>query len=134
MMYVHAVQSTFWNQVVSEIVKEDNYFEVPYSQGVFRFSEKYYDASIPLIGFGTEFEHKQVQEAYQNIMKKHGLCKRDFIINQIPELSSEGSERVMDVMINNLAINKINENTYRIKFDLPKGSYATIVIKKLFKS
>ena len=134
MFYIHAVQSFFWNEIVSEIVSESNCFRVDYSKGTFCFTNDiFYDESIPLLGFGTKFEYKQVEELYKKIMKKYSIYRRDFIINQIPELSSEGSERVIDVMIDNLVINKADK-AHLIKFTLPKGSYATIVIKKLFKS
>ena len=79
-----------------------------------------------LIGFGTE-ETKGVN----NILKEEGVKLRDFIIRQIPELSSEGAYRDLFVEIYNLDIKKTKQG-YILKFKLKKGSYATEVIKQLF--
>ncbi len=103
-LYVHSYQSYLWNEMV---VKSN---------------VKY----IPIIGFGTK-----ITENIKGILEKEEITTRDFIIKQIPELSSEGVERDLFVNIKNLKIEKIKKG-YIIRFTLPKGSYATEVIKQIF--
>ena len=103
-LYVHSYQSYLWNEMV---VKSN---------------VKY----IPIIGFGTK-----ITENIKGILEKEGITSRDFIIKQIPELSSEGVERNLFVKIKNLKIEKI-EKGYIIRVTLPKGSYATEAIKQIF--
>ncbi len=103
-LYVHSYQSYLWNEMVAKSNVK----------------------TLPIIGFGTE-----VTKDIQKILEKEGINSRDFIIKQIPELSSEGTERDLFVDIKNLEIEKI-EKGYIIRFILPKGSYATETIKQIF--
>ena len=103
-LYVHSYQSYLWNEMV---VKSST-------------------KTLPIIGFGTK-----ITENIKGILEKEEITTRDFIIKQIPELSSEGVERNLFVKIKNLKIEKIKKG-YIIRFTLPKGSYATEVIKQIF--
>lgn len=103
-LYVHSYQSYLWN----EMAVESNV------------------KTLPIIGFGTK-----ITENIKGILEKEGITTRDFIIKQIPELSSEGVERNLFVRIKNLKIEKIKKG-YIIRFILPKGSYATETIKQIF--
>jgi len=100
---------------------------VKYSHGNFIFSEdtqKFSNLEIPLIGFSEIPEEKK-------IMKKEGITHKDFIIKQIPELSLEGGMRKAVVKVTDLVIGKIEDKKVKISFSLPKGSYATMVVKKI---
>jgi tRNA pseudouridine13 synthase len=107
-LYVHAYQSLLWN-IQAECSKEN---------------------SIPIVGFATEIDKK--------IMEEEKINTRDFVIKQIPQLSSEGGSRdrvveAKDVSISNLEIDEWNDGKQKvlIKFKLSKGSYATEYIKQL---
>ena len=113
-LYAHSYQSYMWNKT-AEKAEEDK--------------------EIPIIGFDTETEDAKMKE----MMKEEGITYRDFIIKQIPELSSEGGKRELFVKPTNFSItekgeDELNENKKKIKleFSLPKGSYATEVIRQLF--
>lgn len=115
-MYIHAYQSWIWNQ----IAKEHKENEI---------------AEIQLVGFGTIVEDRCMAD----FLLKEKLEPRDFIIREIPELSSEGSCRDLtveakDVEIGTLEEDALNEGKKKIliKFKLQKGSYATEFIKFLF--
>ena len=108
-MYVHAFQSFIFNEELKELVTSD------------------YDLNkeLALIGFETE--------GAQDVFKKYNLSSRDFIIRQFPELTETGGMRKAFISVEQLSIEKIDETTYRISFSLQKGSYATNVIKEMFK-
>lgn len=119
-LYVHAFQSEVWNSAAEKLGKSKA------------------NISIPLVGFGTELEGK-AGKTVSALLKKEKVDLRDFIIRQIPELSSEGSSRALFAEVKNLKIIAVEEDELNkgkkkvvLEFSLPKGSYATLVIKNIF--
>ncbi len=113
-LYIHAYQSELWNRTAAETAKTTHD-----------------PITIPLIGFGTTGK--------QAIVQAEGITPRDFIIKELPELSSEGSERELyataeEVEIGKLENDELNEGKKKVllKFKLGKGCYATEFIRQLF--
>ena len=141
-MYVNAYQSYLWNEAVSQYVGKKGTVvkKVMYSLGELVFIKEYFDANIPLIGFDTStIENKEMSGIISTIMKKEGITYHDFIIKQIPPLTLEGELRPLFCKVKNLNIgpaekDELNPKKKKVKlsFSLPKGSYATMVIKRLF--
>ncbi len=111
-MYVHAYQSLLWN----------------------RMAKKKKSGKAPIIGFGTE-ETKEIRK----VLGDEGICIRNFVFNEIPELSSEGGERKVYSKVKNLEIGELEEDELNkgmkkcvVKFKLGKGSYATEAVKAMF--
>ena len=74
-------------------------------------------------------------------MKKENLTHSDFVIKQIPELSMEGDLRNAFTEIKNLKVGKTEKDELnsgkkkvKISFELGKGSYATMVVRKLLNT
>ncbi|MBU3941571.1 MAG: tRNA pseudouridine(13) synthase TruD, partial [Nanoarchaeota archaeon] len=141
MIYVHAFQSLMFNKTISELMmlETEDYREVDYSQGIFVFPNKgINNTKIPIIGFGTELKDNKLRDISLKILEEEGIKLRDFIVRGMPELASEGDERNMFVKAEKLSIktedDELNKSKKKciISFTLPKGSYATIVIKKIF--
>ncbi len=141
MMYVHAFQSLIFNKTVSELIILDkgNYKKIQYQHGFFAFPLKpMKNMKLPIIGFGTEFKDNKLKEMSLKLLKEEGIALRDFIVREMPELSSEGGER--DMFANAEGIDfktekdELNKNKKKciISLTLEKGSYATIAIKKIF--
>jgi tRNA pseudouridine13 synthase len=135
-MYVNSVQSLIFNNVVADCLRPKGKFKaVKYSEGEFVFLDNYSKADnnkISLPGFGSEPSAES-----DNELKKQGLSKMDFVFRQIPGLSSEGTERDMLVeteILSEWAVDELNEGKKKVflKFFLPKGSYATMVVRALF--
>lgn len=124
-LYIHSYQSHLWNQAAREYIKS------------VKIKNK---VTIPIIGFGfEEVKNKKLRIIINKIIKKENISPRDFIIHQLPELSSEGCDRDLFIMINDLKINDIDKDELNkskqkitIFFRLRKGSYATEAIKYLF--
>ena len=142
LIYIHAFQSYVWNRTVSEYLKKiiTDYRTINYSAGKLIFPDgRLKNIRIPLVGFGTEFENREIEKITRDILKEENITLRDFVIRSMPELSAEGNERDLLIDIKNLKINELEDDDLNIgkkkctlSFDLGKGSYATIVIKALF--
>ena len=125
-MYINAYQSDIWNRAVKE------YLEM---------KPKSENSEFPIVGFGTELSDPTIRGIVERLLAEDGIKQRDFIIREIPELSSEGSMRNIYAEISELSVGKLEEDELnkgkkkiRVKFTLGKGSYATIVIKEMFSA
>lgn len=144
-MYINADQSYLWNltlaeffQLHGEIIKE-----VPYSIGKFIFvknEERFKGLKLPVIGFACEkFIDKKTAPIIRKIMEQEKINYTDFIIRQIPELSLEGELRQAIIEVKNLIIDQPKDDELNpgkqqitLSFYLRKGSYATLVVKRIF--
>ncbi len=132
--YVAAYQSYLWNKILAGIMsKKRNAVSYEYSIGKIFFSRsRIKNFRIPLINFDLE-KDKYVK----NIMNEEGIKKEDFIFRELPELISESQER--DAFINVKKIKSrwgrddLNKGKLKLEvsFFLPKGAYATMVLKKI---
>jgi len=139
--FVHSYQSYLFNETCKKIIKLKNisFTKSNYSQGELYFAlTKLKNIELPIIGFGTNINEKY-SEIINEILEKEKINTRDFIIKSIPELSSFGTERnfitnVINFNKNEFVEDELNKDKKKIKinFSLEKGSYATIVIKKIF--
>jgi len=139
-LYVHAVQSYIFNETISNYIsnfKNDKF--VNYSLGKFCFSsQKIKNIKIPLAGFDSSLGDNKIENIIKEIMKKQNFNIVEFLNRQIPELTLEADNRNLLMQISNFAFTRIsddelNENMKKakVKFTLPKGSYATMVVKFL---
>jgi len=102
--YVHSYQSYLWNNLVEEMKKEKK--------------------KIPFVGYLYD------GDLYEEILKKEGITNMDFLIRSLKEISAEGGERDMIVDVKDFKAEKKGKD-YVVSFFLPKGSYATEVIKQI---
>ena len=131
--YISSYQSYIFNKMLSEIISEKEHFSVKYSLGKINFSKEIIkNFKLPLISFDTE-ENK----ALNKLLKEEGISLQDFIIKQMPELINETIYRDAVIDINDIKSeffeDELNKDKFKaiIEFTLPKGSYATLLIKKL---
>jgi tRNA pseudouridine13 synthase len=115
-IYVHSVQSFFWNKVAEKVDAE----------------------FIPLISFDTEFENKEIEKEYQKILGEYDITLRDFAIRKISNLTPLGNTRKRISEIKNLKIGKLEDDELNngmkkvnLEFILEKGCYATEALKAI---
>jgi len=144
-LYVHSFQSWLWNEAVREYLQckysEEKLSKLKYSQGELVFpAEKPEETSFPIVGFGTDYPNEEIEDIYEKLLEKEGVGERDFIIRAMPDLSSEGSERDLVVDVQDLEIGQLEDDELnagkkkcKVKFFLKKGSYATMVVKKIME-
>jgi len=93
-----------------------------------------------LVGYSPNFSEGEMGEIEHRIIDEEKIDYRNFIIPEIPFISSSGSRRALLAKINNfdwkLDIDEINEGKQAIlmKFELKKGTYATSLLREFMKS
>jgi tRNA pseudouridine13 synthase len=139
-MYIHAYQSKLWNETAKELLKDSPALNsgAIKSKTKAEKTDNIKNIKIPLIGFASEIEDKEVKKIVERILQNEDVKKEDFVIRAIPDLSSAGNERdlfveVKDLTISELESDELNQGKKKVKvsFSLGKGSYATEVIKAL---
>jgi tRNA(Glu) U13 pseudouridine synthase TruD len=111
--FVHAFQSKIFNEVLKEI---DNEIDIP----------------LPNFDLDTTTDiGKKVEEK----LAKYDITKEDFILRSFPECIQETVFRKSLIEIEDFKISFEEEKgkyNAKVEFVLPKGSYATVIIEKLF--
>jgi len=131
--YISSYQSYLFNEYLSSLISKYKHFTSNYSLGKLNFSEeKIENFKIPLISFDTELDKNLTK-----ILEKENISLQDFIIKQMPELTSETVFRDAFIEVKDIKSkfeeDELNKNKMKciVEFILTKGSYATLLIKKL---
>jgi tRNA pseudouridine13 synthase len=127
-IYIHSVQSFVFNEALFRMLKEYDGKTIDYSLGKMIFTDFHDESKLPLVGFDT-----LPKGDVKNILSELGLKTSDFIIRSMPELSVEESFRDCFVSVSDFSHEWLEDNIFTVNFSLPKGSYATIVLKSLIK-
>lgn len=139
-MYIYAYQSYLWNRAVCELLKKrGEYFEVEYSLGTLIASKNIIEElAMPLISFDSML-NGEVKEIYDALLIEEGVSYSDFIIREMPEVTAETVYRDVFVDVRNFQIleyskDLLNPGKFKetISFELPKGGYATMLVKLMF--
>lgn len=124
-LFIHAYQSWVFNRVLSELIDEEWYDE---------------EYELPLVGYKTELRDNKPDNMVKEVLEEEGISQEDFRLQEFPELRSEGSYRRAFADFRNFEILDIGEddlnmtkNKMAVKFDLPKGAYATVLLREIMK-
>ncbi len=113
--YIHAYQSFLFNSLLEK-----------YMSGSKPFFE-----DLPIIGFGTKLNGAFGKEV-RKLLKKEKIGLEDFYVRELG-MKAVGSFRRAFVKIEKFSF-EISGNALRLDFELPKGSYATVLIAEVSKS
>lgn len=153
-MFVNAYQSYLWNECIKELFKKiigrERLYNISYNIGSLLFYNKLIDAEIkkipstfqtisPTMKFSSEFE----EEMIRNVLLKENIGLENLDIEKLTGNFFKSRKRELilkpkEFTISDLEIDEINDKgknkIYKIvlSFILPKGSYATIVTKRIF--
>ena len=126
--YFNSYQSYLFNLCLSSFLSKFPHLESEYKLGKLIFlKKKIRNFKIPILSFDTELKG-EIGKIYQKIMKKEQIKLKDFLVRKMPFLISDTTYRNAFFEIKDLV--KKKEFIY---FTLPKGSYATIFMKKLLR-
>lgn len=97
------------------------------------------NSRILLVGFRSELSEGTQGEIEKTLLEEEGITAKDFFIDALPELSSEGATRNATVAVG-LEITCCVDETSRdaqiviFRFALAPGSYATVVLREFMKA
>ncbi|RME54406.1 tRNA pseudouridine(13) synthase TruD [Candidatus Woesearchaeota archaeon] len=133
----NSYQSYLFNIVLGEYIKHKSkdVKEVSTNFGKLVFSDYHDDAKIPLMAFDTMLEG-EIGEIYKRVLENENVSKNDFIIKRFPFLVSLTQYRDAFVKVKNFESFVEEDEMGKLKqtlvFELPKGSYATILVNYLY--
>jgi tRNA pseudouridine13 synthase len=164
-MFIYAYQSYLFNKILSERIKKKiPLYEaivgdiiLPIRKGIFDKNgimvkenniEKVNkqiskgNAAVSGILFGSDsiFSEDKMGEIEHRVIEKERIDPRDFIIPEIPYISSAGSRRPLQGKFKNLNYKIVkddlneNKNAVILIFELQKGSYATSLLREFMKT
>ncbi|MEM0480424.1 MAG: tRNA pseudouridine(13) synthase TruD [Candidatus Nitrosocaldus sp.] len=148
-LFVEAYQAYIFNRALSTAIREgydistprigDICFTVDANNRVCDIC-RYDDTSnahlvpaMPLAGFAFK-PIGRFGAIVEGIMKEEEISTKDFYIKEMQEVSIEGGFRPLPLLLlyNMFEINKDDESI-QVRFALPKGSYATILLREIIK-
>ncbi len=159
MMFVHAYQSYLFNKMVSLRLKKDlplndaligdivlpvdkkglpnkNTKVVVHERNIGKASTMTKEGkafvSAPLYGHNSDFSEGQQGEIERKIIEEEGVKKDDFIIPEIPSISSTGTRRSIFAPVKGLSW-ELEGEALKIEFGLNKGCYATTLLREFMK-
>ncbi|MFZ3147916.1 MAG: tRNA pseudouridine(13) synthase TruD [Methanothrix sp.] len=88
--------------------------------------------TLPLIGFETAIGEGAQGEMEWAILNEEGILPENFKVLENPDLGSRGTRRAALCHVKPQI--KVEENLAELQFLLPKGSYATVVLREYMKS
>jgi tRNA pseudouridine13 synthase len=126
-MFVHAYQARMFNGIVRE--REALGFG-PQPGDVLENGVP----TAPLFGFETRFAQGAQGELEKRALEKEWLSLSDFRVPGMPDLGSKGMRRAMIVRVEGFKVLEQGGDWARVRFSLPKGSYATTALSMLTES
>jgi len=160
MMFVHAYQSYLFNLMLSErmhrnipinepiagdVVIPLNAEGVPMHESPVVATDKNMDlvkkqvsrgkACITITLFGSESSVRdgEMGDIERSVIEKESLRNEDFIVPGLPNFCSKGSRREILCPVKDIGC-VISDETYTMSFSLPKGNYATCLMREFMKS
>ncbi|MFX0097068.1 MAG: tRNA pseudouridine(13) synthase TruD [Candidatus Hodarchaeota archaeon] len=164
MMFVHAYQAYLFNRFLSERIKNNISLNQPVKGDIVRITSKDFPRYVkvieqnkqeidkmtrigkaiivlPLVGYSSKLPDGDMGEIVSRILGEEGVSTKDFRIERMRELSSSGEFRPIKLQVNKMVFSKpsrddFNPKKTKVEFDfsLPKGCYATIVMREFMKS
>jgi tRNA pseudouridine13 synthase len=166
-MFIHAYQSYLFNKILSERIRRglplnepvkgdfvlivdkygqpdhDNWLEATgdnLNKLTRRVAEGKAFVSGVLYGVESEFAGGEPGEIERAVIESEGLKNTDFIIPEIPKLSSKGLRREFVAPVKgfeyevHMASSKPEVDSVEFKFELNKGCYATSLLREYIKA
>jgi tRNA pseudouridine13 synthase len=160
MMFTHAYQSYLFNLMLSERMHAGLPLERPVEGDVvipldadripmhdrpaivtsknIKLAEKQVSSgkafvTISLFGAESRISEGPMGDIENKIIKEQKLKNEDFMIPGLPHCSSKGNRREILCPVNDM-MTDVKDNSYTVRFSLPKGNYATCLLREYMKS
>ncbi len=122
-LFVHAYQSFLFNQVLNKRIEHPEPIDGDIlSRGT---------PTGPLFGYKMNLSEKEAGKIEQEVLENSGVKLEDFRCKLTPELGCIGKRHPLFFRILNY---KVAHNPLTLEFTLPKGCYATSVLREVMKN
>jgi tRNA pseudouridine13 synthase len=145
-LYLSAYQSWLWNRTLAEIVRKlPDPYEVEYAAGRHVFyrslrpeeQDRLAELTIPLITPAQKFEG-DTAGIVASLLREEAIEQRQFRLKKLAKTFFGKGQRDAVVAPSGLTSSSGDDELHRgrrrltLAFELPRGSYATILLKRLF--
>ena len=89
--------------------------------------------TITLFGSDGELAEGEMGEIERKVIEENKLSHEDFVIPELSRCTSKGSRREILCPLKDIGY-EMNDEGYKLKFSLPKGNYATCLLREFMKS
>ncbi len=150
LIHLYAFQSHLWNRAVARWIEQ----RLPpeerasarspegrlwFPQGAIPSPESWH-GTFPLPGARLAgVEHSEQRELYERILRRMDLRAEDLAIEGVPGFALKGEERELALVPRSLRVRPAEpdplhrfKKLVRLSFELPRGAYATLVVRRLF--
>jgi tRNA pseudouridine13 synthase len=149
---LNAYQSFLYNQILSDYLADlqgehDLIFDQhPYSLGQFLFYrdlpkalfEQLRSKSLPVPGWDSHIEDPAIAEITARVLEREEIELRELKVRQMSRIYINGVQRPAILLPEGFAIESVaedelykNKEKMTLKFFLPRGGYATLILKRL---
>lgn len=151
LLYASAYQSFLWNQVLERLIRRhimpSQRFRKAYARGQLLFyrrlaakqRERFLAMKIPFLRRGAALDDPEVGEIASEVVKEQGFRMEDLKIRGLATTYFGRGSRAAIVVPQNLSMaepepDELNARKLKatLVFELAKGSYATILVKRIF--
>ena len=160
MMFTHAYQSYLFNIMLSDRMEHDlplnapivgdvviplDSDRVPMHENPIITTEKNIDLvakqvrtgrafiSITLFGSDSTFAEGEMGEIERKVIENEKVQEKDFMVIGLPHCTSKGTRREIICPVKDLDCS-FESDHYSVRFSLPKGNYATCLMREFMKS
>lgn len=144
-LFVHAYQAFMFNKCLSSMIrngesiscclKNDFCFKLENQMTMGKLM-KYLDddnsnlvPAMHLPGYSFKSTDGRFENSLSLLMKQENISPKDFYLKEMQELSVEGGFRQLPLLVNDFTYS----DNLLVKFKIPIGSYATILLRELMK-
>lgn len=145
-LFYSAYQSYIWNEVVARFIEEEFHDDVSYIKGTcnaYCFPNQWQKndeniiakLELPTFAKNAKMPTDLTKKIYQEILNEEGITVTHFNRLKIRQAFFKSTLRSLTIVPENLKISferKANLATAVVNFSLPRGCYATMLLKQLF--
>ncbi len=148
---VNAYQSYLFNEILARLLREmgvESGFALHplrYAFGTYEFYEilppdlagKLASAALPVPGHDSIVGDERIRRIMQEVLSAEGIRQSDLRVRQMRRIVVHGVQRAGVVLPEDLAASEADDDLYpgkrklTLRFFLPRGSYATILVKRI---